>query len=49
MKKKQFLENPVLAFDKSLVVKEYKEKIEALKKEKNAIAKKLREVILERN
>ena len=42
--KKQFLENAVLAFDKSVVVKEYKEKIKVLEKEKNAIAKKLGEV-----
>jgi len=41
---KQFLENAVLAFDKSVVVKEYKEKIKVLEKEKNAIAKKLGEV-----
>ena len=47
--KKQFLENAVLAFDKSAVVQEYKEEIEALKKEKDAIAKKLGEVIVERD
>lgn len=47
--KKQFLENAVLAFDKSAVVKEYKEEIKALKKEKDAIAKKLGEVIVERD
>ena len=47
--KKQFLENSVLAFDKSAVVKEYKEEIENLKKEKDAIAKKLGEVIVERD
>jgi len=35
--KKQFLENMSLAFDKSTVVKEYKEKIEVLQKDaKNA-------------
>jgi len=33
--KKQFLENAVLAFDKSSVVKEYKEEIEKLQKEKD--------------
>jgi putative transposase len=38
-----------LAFDKSAVVQEYKEEIEALKKEKDAIAKKLGEVIVERD
>ena len=35
--------------DNSVVVKEYKEEIEALKKEKNAIAKKLGEVIAKRD
>ena len=35
--------------DKSAVVKEYKEEIETLKKEKDAIAKKLGEVIVERD
>jgi len=47
--KKQFLENAILAFDKSAVVQEYKEEIESLKKEKDAIAKKLGEVIVERD
>ena len=47
--KKQFLENASLAFDKSTVVKEYKEEIEKLKKEKNATSKKLGEVIIERD
>ena len=47
--KKQFLENASLAFDKSAVVKEYKEEIESLKKEKDATAKKLGEVIVERD
>ena len=47
--KKQFLENASLAFDKSAVVKEYKEEIETLKKEKDAIAKKLGEVIVKRD
>ena len=43
--KKQFLNNASLAFDKSIVVKEYKEEIEKLKKEKDATSKKLGEVI----
>jgi len=47
--KKQFIENMELAFDKSSVIKEYKEEIEILKKEKDAIAKKLGEVIVERD
>jgi putative transposase len=47
--KKQFLENATLAFDKSTVVKEYKEEIERLSKEKDKIAKKLGEVIVERD
>ena len=47
--KKQFLENASLAFDKSAVVKEYKEEIEKLKKEKDKTSKKLGEVIVERD
>ena len=47
--KKQFLENASLAFDKSAVVKEYKEEIEQLKKEKDRTSKKLGEVIIERD
>ncbi len=47
--KKQFLENASLAFDKSAVVKEYKEEIEQLKKEKDKTSKKLGEVIVERD
>ena len=47
--KKQFLSNASLAFDKSTVVKEYKEEIENLSKEKDKIAKKLGEVIVERD
>jgi transposase-like protein len=39
--KKQSLENMSLAFDKSTVVKEYKDEIETLQYEKDAIAKKL--------
>ncbi len=45
--KKQFLDNAAIAFDKSVVVKEYKEEIESLKREKDQIAKKLGEVIVE--
>ncbi|MDQ7085158.1 MAG: IS3 family transposase [Sulfurovum sp.] len=47
--KKQFLENASLAFDKSAVVKEYKEQIETLEREKDATSKKLGEVIVERD
>ena len=46
--KKHFLENMSLAFDKSSVVKEYKEEIEELKKSKDSIAKKLGETIVEK-
>jgi len=46
--KKQFLENMSLAFDKSTVVKEYKDEIQSLKKDKDAIAKKLGETIVEK-
>ena len=46
--KKQFLENMSLAFDKSTVVKEYKNEINALQKEKDLIAKKLGETIVEK-
>ncbi|MEA1919063.1 MAG: IS3 family transposase [Campylobacterota bacterium] len=46
--KKQFLENMSLAFDKSTVVKEYKDEIETLQKEKDSIAKKLGETIVEK-
>jgi putative transposase len=46
--KKQFLENMSLAFDKSAVVKEYKEEIATLKKDKDSIAKKLGETIVEK-
>lgn len=44
--KKMFLENMSLAFDKSSVVKEYKDKIETLQIEKDSIAKKLGETIV---
>jgi len=47
--KKQFLENMSLAFDKSAVVKEYKDEIEELKKSKDSIAKKLGETIVEKD
>ncbi len=46
--KKQFLENMSLAFDKSTVVKEYKKEIEDLQKDKDLIAKKLGETIVEK-
>ena len=46
--KKQFLENAVLAFDKSNVVKDYKEEIEKLQKEKELLAKKLGETVVEK-
>jgi len=46
--KKMFLENMSLAFDKSTVVKEYKVELETLKKEKDMIAKKLGETIVEK-
>ena len=47
--KKQFLENMSLAFDKSTVVKEYKEKIEVLQKDKDSMAKKVGELTLEKD
>jgi len=46
--KKMFLENMSLAFDKSTVVREYKQEIESLKKDKDSIAKKLGETIVEK-
>ena len=46
--KKMFLENMSLAFDKSTVVKEYKTELEIVKKEKDLIAKKLGETIVEK-
>jgi len=46
--KKIFLENMSLAFDKSTVVKEYKVELETVKKEKDLIAKKLGETIVEK-
>ena len=47
--KQQFLSNACLAFDKSTVVKEYKQEIDDLKKDKDATSKKLGEVIVERD
>ena len=47
--KQQFLDNASLAFDKSSVVKEYKEEIVKLTNEKDATSKKLGEVIIERD
>ena len=47
--KKQFLANASLAFDKSAVVKEYKDEIIKLGKEKDATSKKLGEIIVERD
>jgi putative transposase len=46
--KKMFLENMSLSFDKSTVVKEYKAELETVKKEKDLIAKKLGETIVEK-
>ncbi len=47
--KKQFLENMSLSFDKSSVVKEYKDKIFELENEGDQLAKKLGKVIIERD
>ena len=47
--KKQFLANASLAFDKSAVVKEYKDQISELQKQKDATSKKLGEIIIERD
>ena len=47
--KKQFLENASLAFDKSAVVKEYKEKIKRLEREHNQLAKKVGTLTIERD
>jgi putative transposase len=47
--KKQFLENASLAFDKSQVVKEYKEEIESLKKQSEQLAKKVGTLTIERD
>ena len=47
--KKQFLENASLAFDKSVVVKEYKEKIKKLEREHSQLAKKVGTLTIERD
>ena len=46
--KKHFLENMSLAFDKSKVVKKYKKQIDVLQKDKDMMAKKLGETIVEK-
>jgi len=46
--KKQFLENMSLAFDKSAVVKEYKDEIETLQKDKDNLAKKVGNLTMEK-
>ncbi len=47
--KKQFLENMSIAFDKSTVVKEYKEEIETLQKDKDSLAKKVGNLTIEKD
>ena len=47
--KKQFLENMSLAFDKSTVVKEYKDEIEILQKDKDMLAKKVGNLTIEKD
>ena len=47
--KKQFLENASLAFDKSAVVKEYKETIKKLEREHDQLAKKVGTLTIERD
>jgi len=47
--KKQFLENMSLAFDKSAVVKEYKEEIITLQKDKDELAKKVGNLTIEKD
>ena len=47
--KKQFLENMSLAFDKSAVVKEYKDEIETLQKDKDELAKKVGNLTIEKD
>lgn len=47
--KKQFLENMSLAFDKSTLVKEYKVEIETLQKDKDALAKKVGNLTIEKD
>jgi len=47
--KKQFLENMSLAFDKSAVVKEYKDEIEILQKSNDELAKKVGNLTIEKD
>ena len=47
--KKQFLENISLAFDKSAVVKEYKDEIEILQQSNDDLAKKVGNLIIEKD
>jgi len=47
--KKMFLDNMSLAFDKSTVVKEYKEKIETLQNSNDSLAKKVGNLTLEKD
>ena len=47
--KKQFLENISLAFDKSTVVKEYKDEIEELQKSNDSLAKKVGNLTIEKD
>lgn len=47
--KKQFLENAGLAFDKTAIVKEYKEEIVSLKNHSDALAKKVGTLTIERD
>jgi len=47
--RKQFLENMSLAFDKSVVVKEYKEEIETLQKSNDNLAKKVGNLTIEKD
>ena len=47
--KKQFLENMSLAFNKSSVVKEYKDEIEVLQKDNDALAKKVGNLTIEKD
>ncbi len=47
--KKQFLENMSLAFDKSTVVKEYKDEIVILQKDNDALAKKVGNLTIEKD
>lgn len=47
--KKQFLENMSLAFDKSIVVKEYKNEIKTLQKDKDMLAKKVGNLTIEKD